>query len=286
MKFLTRYWKVVIQKLYKYILRRTVFKGQFRIFAWLFDHGKLAGVKETVPTLNNDFKINVDTHNFIEASIYYLGDYEPWVKKHFKLLIRPGDVILDVGANIGFHSLYFSTLTGPNGKVIAIEPINQNFLAMQSNIALNGFENIITIQKALANETKEIQIYIDPEAKNPGAFSLLEQGIKNTHISCLKGDDLIDELGLKLIDFIKIDVEGYELEALKGLSLTIEKSRPVIIFEYDRAYQMKAQYAPDAIFLFLNSFNYRYEYIDGYGYTKAFEYDNTVSSAEIIAYPL
>lgn len=276
----------MFKKLYKYILRRRAFKGQFRIFAWLFDHGKLGGIKKTISTLNNDFKINVNTHNFIEASIYYLGDYEPWVKKHFKLLIHQGDVVLDVGANIGFHSLYFSTLTGPKGKVIAIEPINQNFLALQNNIALNGFDNIISVQKALANETRDIQIHIDPEAKNPGAFSLLEQGIKNISISCVKGDDLVEELGLKKINFIKIDVEGYELEALKGLSLTIQRSRPVIIFEYDRAYQIKALHAPNEIFSFLNSFNYRFECIDGYGNTQAFEYNNTVSSVEIIAYPL
>lgn len=275
-----------LKSLYRCILRRQGFKGQFRIFAWLFNHGKLGGIKKTVTSLNNDFKINVDTHNFIEASIYYLGDYEPWVKKHFKFLIQPGDIVLDVGANIGFHSLYFSTLTGAKGKVIAIEPVYQNFSALENNICLNNFDNIITVQKALANETKEIQIHIDPEAKNPGAFSLLEQGIKNTSISCVKGDELVNKLGLKKINFIKIDVEGYELEALKGLSSTIESSRPVIIFEYDRAYQVKALNAPDAIFLFLNSFNYRFECIDGYGHTKAFEFNNAVSSAEIIAYPL
>lgn len=276
----------MLKKLYRYILRRPSFRGQFRIFAWLFDHGKLGGIRKTVSPLEDHFKINTDTRNFIEASIYYLGDYEPWVKKHFKRLIRPGDIILDIGANIGFHSLYFSTLTGAKGKVIAIEPVNQNFSALKNNVVLNGFDNIITIQKALANEKKEIQIHIDPEAKNPGAFSLLEGGIKNTSISCVKGDDLVDELGFKRIDFIKIDVEGYELEALKGLTLTIESNRPTIIFEYDRTYQLKALHAPDAIFLFISSFNYRFECIDGYGHTKAFEFNDTVSSAEVIAYPL
>ncbi|KLT66641.1 FkbM family methyltransferase [Pedobacter sp. BMA] len=277
---------MILKNLYRYILRRQGFKGQFRIFAWLFDRGKLGGVKQTVLTLKKDFRVNVDTYNFIEASIYYMGDYEPWVKKHFKRLIRPGDVVLDVGANIGFHSLYFSTLTGPTGKVIAVEPINQNFVALQKNIGLNGFDNIINVQKALANETKEIQIHIDPEAKNPGAFSLLEQGVKNTGVSCIKGDDLLNDLKINTVNFIKIDVEGYELEALKGLSLTVAHSRPVIIFEYDRAYQLKAAQAPDALFLFLQSFNYRFECIDGYGNTRALEYDEALSSAEIIAYPL
>ena len=164
--------------LYKFLLRRPAFKGQFRLFSWLYNHKKLKRKQEVVTPILGSFKVYTDTINYIDANIYYLGDYEPWLKKHFKKLIKTNAVVLDVGANIGFHSLYFAELAGSNGKVVSIEPIPQNFEALEKNIALNNFKNIISIQKALAAKESIMDVAIDAGNNNPGAFSLLGTGQK------------------------------------------------------------------------------------------------------------
>jgi len=255
------------------------------MFVWLFNKQKLKRVKEIISPINNNFKIFVDTINFIDASIFYLGDYEPWLKKHFKNLIKPGDTVLDVGANIGFHSIYFSTLVGAVGRVIAVEPIKQNFKALQHNVLLNKLDNIILVEKALANESKIINVHINNDAINPGAHSLLNEGIANTKVNCITGNDLLKKLGISELDFIKIDVEGFELEVIKGLSDTIKTCRPIIIFEYDKAFQLKSTENPEAIFALLASHQYSFESVDGYGKSKPFTFSDHILSAEIIAYP-
>src|SRR5690606_34858412 len=102
------------------------------------------------PIIGN-FKINVNTANYIDACIYYTGDYEPYLKKHFVKYIKEGDVVLDVGANIGFHTLYFAELVGTSGKVFAIEPIDINFNALTVNCNLNNFSNIYAFKNVFGS---------------------------------------------------------------------------------------------------------------------------------------
>lgn len=244
----------------------------------------MLGHKQLITSpITGNFNIHIDTTNYIDASIYYMGDYEPWLKKFFKVIIKKNSTVLDVGANIGFHSLYFAELAGNNGKVISVEPILQNFEALEKNIALNHFKNIITVQKALASKQRLMQIGIDANNNNPGAFSLMGNGAKKIDIHCVKGDDLLDDLLIEKIDFIKIDVEGFELEVIKGLLKTIARDKPVIIFEFDRNYQLRSSEKPEEIFLLLKAYNYRFATVDAYGKKSPFVYSDQISSAEIIA---
>lgn len=253
---------------------------------WFFNNRLLGGISTITKPLNGGFSLNVDTNNFIDASIYFSGDYESYLKTHYKQLIKPGDYVIDVGANIGFHSMYFAELAGQDGKVFAFEPIQQNYRALISNLDLNHFKQVIPEQIALANENKEIEIHIDPTITNPGAYNLLSKGIKNTRIICKKGDEFLKDRGIDKINFIKIDVEGYEHEVLKGLKNTIVRERPVIIFEYDRNYQLKMNSSAAEIFEFFKDLNYEFNKIDGYGNKTPFFYNDQIQGAEILALPL
>ena len=275
--------KRLIHHLLRFILRRKLFKGQFRIFMLLFKSDILSGKVTITKPLSGNFSVNVNTNNFIDAAIYFTGDYEPYLKKHYKQLINPGDYVLDIGANIGFHTMYFAELCGPEGLVFAFEPIQLNYAALLDNLSLNSFSQIRTVNAALGNENREIDIHIDPAATNPGAYNLLTEGKKNTSITCLKGDYYLENVAVKKIDFIKIDVEGYEYEVLKGLKQTISRFRPSIIFEYDRNYQLKMNADARLIFDFLKELNYNFFFVDGYGVQKAFEYNEHIQGAEIIA---
>lgn len=272
-------------KIARKLLRRPLFRGQFRLFLWLYAREYLKKSKVVDTPITGNFKINLDTKNFIDSSIYYTGDYEAYLKKHFKNIIKKGDFILDIGANIGFHTLYFAELTGVSGKVFSFEPIQVNFDALQRNIKLNQFPQITAINKALGNTNSQMKIHIDQQAQNPGAFNLLDSGPKNTVIDCIKGDDFLEQNQIEKINFIKIDVEGFEYEVFKGLSKTIRNSKPTIIFEYDYNYQHKLHDNPKVIFEFLTQFDYQFFTIDGYGNKAICNWIEGVNESEILAIP-
>jgi FkbM family methyltransferase len=270
-----------LKKLYRRILRRPFFIGQYRIFNYLFKKGYLSTEnKETVKPLNGNFFIKCNTKTWIGAQIVYLGEYEDYIKNTFKQNINNGDLVLDIGANIGFHTLYFADLVGKEGKVIAFEPIPSTFSELFENTQLNNFDNIELKNIALGNETKQLSVHIDIDSNNPGANNLFING--NTKIDCKQGDNVLGDLK---VDFIKIDVEGYELYVLQGLSKLIENHKPKIVFEYDKNYQLKNNDNALAIFDFLNQFNYSFFEINRGRNTKINDL-RKLNSADILALPL
>ncbi|UKT64383.1 FkbM family methyltransferase [Pedobacter mucosus] len=272
--------------IFRFILYRKLFKGQFKLFLWLYNRKWLKKISTVTSPIIGNFKVNINTKNYIEACIYYTGDYEAYLKDHFKKLIKQGDIVLDIGANIGFHSLYFAELAGVNGLVLAFEPIEVNFSALQQNTTLNNFRQITIVNKALGNENSQMNIHIDNYTQNPGAFNLMEAGIKNTIVECIRGDDYLIANHIQKIDFIKVDVEGFELEVIKGLSESIQKFKPIIVFEYDQDYQSKLNINPKEIFNLLTDFSYQFFVIDGYGNKKTFNTSDNIMGSEILAIPI
>ncbi|MCY1505393.1 methyltransferase, FkbM family [compost metagenome] len=271
--------------LLRLILRRKPFRGQFRLFSWLFQRNMLPVLQTIDQPLLGNFKLHLNTKYYIDSCIYYTGDYENALKIQYQKYIKRGFYILDVGANIGFHSLFFAELTGKEGKVIAIEPIDVNYEALVKNTRINTFPQLITHPIALGNENKILDIHIDTEEQNPGAFNLFEEGEKNYKVVCKKGDDLLKREHIDKIDFIKIDVEGYEVEVINGLANTIAKYRPIINFEYNSIYQLRGHHQKDEIFLFLKELNYSFLAIDKRGRAHLIEYNNDLIGAEVIAIP-
>jgi len=268
-----------MQSIYKSILKRPFFRGQDRIFSYLFTNHKLKKEVQISEPLEGNFKVYCDTSTWIGGKIAYTGDYEPELKKVFKSIIKPGDFILDIGANIGFHTLYFAQLTGNMGKVTAFEPVSHNYAALKKNIELNKYTNITSYNIALSNKNEQIKIQADLKSNNPGAYNLFENG--DVSIKCVVGDQVIVD---PKVDFIKIDVEGYESFVLDGLIQTIKKNKPKIIFEYDKHYHLKTGRVEDYVFILLASLNYGFEYIHRNGLKKITSFKNLVSG-NILAIP-
>ncbi len=241
-------------RLFKAILKRPFFRGQDRLFYLLFTRKKLNQGSMVVKPIEGNFQINCDTETWIGAKIVYTGDYEPTLKKTFKEVIKKGDTILDIGANIGFHTLYFAELTGETGKVIAFEPVPTNFAKLTYNVGLNTFKNIELRNIALGNKAENISIKADINSNNPGAYHLFDRE-GDVLINCQIGDELIKD---QPIDFIKIDVEGYESFVIDGLTQTIKKNKPIIVFEYDSSYHLRTGLPHDFIFNLLVPFNYTF----------------------------
>ena len=158
--------------------------------------------------------------------------FEPPMTQMFSTLIRPDFRILDVGANIGCTSLLFSDL---GQQVISFEPLDRTYDLLQKNISLSNKNNIKTLPFALGDENKEAEIYFT-DVNRSTAFILDRTSRDDSEIASIKVkrlDDLFPEIGMDRLDFIKIDVEGYELRVLKGAQKTIQQYRPIVQMEFN-----------------------------------------------------
>ena len=152
--------------------------------------------------------------------------YEIKTLKILDKYIKDNAVILDIGSNIGNHTLYWSIERNAK-KIFAFEPVKETFGILETNIALNQLlDKVVLYNAAVGSQTSKAKIK-EFDSKNIGATSLVLD--ENGSISVLKIDDLSFD-GEK-IDFIKIDTEGFEIEVLKGAKNTIMKNRPVIFVE-------------------------------------------------------
>ena len=185
---------------------------------------------EVVVATNFGFRIKLDPtfDKNIENVIYERGVYEQGTISVLQQFLNEGDTLIDVGANIGFLSLVGAVKVGRSGHVHSFEPFPSTYSILEENKAINDFEHLKLHQFALGNENETQIIY--PENKNRGGASIInhvsERGIS---INVKKLDDFNFE---NPINVLKIDVEGYEFEVLKGAECTVRKDHPKLIIEH------------------------------------------------------
>lgn len=186
----------------------------------------------------------------IERKVFENGIYEEGTLWCFQKIIKRGDIILDVGANIGLTSIYAGILTGETGKVFSFEPLPTTFNILLENIHLNKLKNIIALNLALENRTGEAFIYENLHI-NRGAASLYKnQTNKGIPVKVDTLNNFIKSQSIANIDFIKIDIEGSELDMLKGGADFFRKSKkPIICIEYSS--EVKSKYDPLLIYKIL-----------------------------------
>jgi FkbM family methyltransferase len=172
------------------------------------------------------------THDsYIGRSLDLYGEFSRGEAKLFEQLVRPGMTVLDVGANIGAHTVRLAQLVGPRGRVIAYEPQRVIFQLMCANVGMNGLFNVHP--RLAAAGSLPGRLTVPPVnyavAGNYGGLSLggYQEG-EEVPIETL------DSLNLPACHFMKIDVEGMEAETIKGAVATLRRHRPLLYMENDR----------------------------------------------------
>ena len=171
----------------------------------------------------------LDSKDVLRLSIR--GTHEPLETEIVKKEIKSGDVVLDIGAHIGYYTLIFANLVGEEGKVFAFEPDPTNFSLLKKNVEINGHKNVELIQQAVSNETGKIRLYLSSEAHDHKIYDS-HDGRQSIEIEATRLDDYFRDYNGK-IDFIKIDVQGAEGRAIQGMLNLLKKNYNVkIVMEF------------------------------------------------------
>ena len=233
----------------------------------MFHTRRLVTPHTEIITLFNGSKFRVDLSDTIQREIYYSGAYEPAVTKLINTLVQPGDVCVDIGANVGYHTVIFSSLVGDTGQVHSFEPLPDLFRSLQSNVDLNSITNVTCNQTAVYQDTRQIVIYL-PAAGNSGSgaqFNRKHHSGDSVRCQGVDLDNYVNDLKIKDINLIKLDIEGTELMALKGMKNILSQSVPPhVICEVIPELILDADYTSEELFQFLASLGYSGNFIDNY----------------------
>lgn len=187
--------------------------------------------------------------------------WEHELKDAFKL--RKGMTFLDVGAHIGRYTVRAATMVGNEGKVIAVEPNKDNFEVLVRNIGINRLQNCIPLNVAAYHADGEVSLFHGPSSAEHTTKEDFGKG--STRVRARALDGVLNEIGIEKIDVVKLDVEGAELEVLKGLEITLMKENPVLIIEVLKKDE-------DAVKDFLNSLEYKQEILNVSGRGRQMHY--------------
>lgn len=181
---------------------------------------------------------SLDLKEGIDLAIYALGGFEVRTLNMYKKIIAEGDVILDIGANIGAHTLPLSKLVGDNGRVIAFEPTQFAFAKLNKNIALNPtlLSRITPCQIMLAShQLQELpsEIYSSWPLENSADLHKDHKGrLKSTQGATITSlDQYVKSTNLQRINFIKLDVDGNEYDVLISGHATLKQFKPKLMME-------------------------------------------------------
>jgi FkbM family methyltransferase len=232
--------------------------------------GRFAVVRGANDFLVKSFKqtyAEVQGHRmFLDAadslSLSVNGAYEPFETELLHSLVKPGDTVLDIGANIGYYTLILARLVGERGKVYAFEPDPTNYELLKRNIALNGYKNVVPVMKATSNKNGTLRLYLcrDNKAMHRVYDSQYCDGF--IEIEAIRLDDYFAGREEK-IDFIKIDIEGAEYAALEGMATLLGKSRrAILVTEYTPIAIKEFGIEPQEYLRLLMDFGFKFERID------------------------
>jgi FkbM family methyltransferase len=190
-------------------------------------HPALSIANSSVRTRVNGMLMDLDLSEYVQRRIHYHCHETPearWVRR----LLRPGDRVLDVGANVGFFTLLFAHAVGPAGRVLAMEPVPDNIRVLEANLALNDVTWVEVRPVAAGDHDGEIWLGLDhPDPNETGVSGhYTEGGARDAiRVPVVRVDDALPAGGPRL-RLIKVDVEGAEPRVLAGMARTLETNPP------------------------------------------------------------
>jgi FkbM family methyltransferase len=240
------------------------FRGKAILFRLLYQLARTPTNEELVAKLPVGNGVTVLVYStlgsIIESCPLLIGCYEPEISWLTDLMVRPGDTVMDLGANVGFHTLRLANRVAPTGVVYAFEPNPEVRAKLIKNLELNRLRNVRVIPDAASDSCEETTLYVNPRGFANRNATMVHDTTPEIPpipyaIRTLRCDDLWKtELRRERISFIKMDVEGYELKALQGAEELISTWAPNIVLEYNRHYASLLGYSTKELRRFFDKY--------------------------------
>lgn len=200
--------------------------------------------------------------NDVCSDAIFIGSFEEAEWRFVERFLQPGMVALDIGAHHGFYALLASKKVGPYGQVIAFEPSPRERGKLLWHLRLNLCSNVYVEGFALGNQKGEAEFFL-VNGRDTGCNSLrppnVAEPVKTLSVPVVMLDDYLQHRGIERVDFIKMDVEGAELEVLKGAPQLLQRlPRPVILCEVQDIRTRPWGYSAQEIMDFLQALGYRW----------------------------
>lgn len=206
------------------------------------------------------FRMRLDLSNWSERKTFILGRfYDLPTQLCMKRMLARGDWMLDIGANIGMITLWGAYLVGPGGRIDAIEPNPECCQRIRRAIEENGIVNTHVHQLALGSAAGEAILRLAEEHTGTATLGVLDRpALKELPVSVAACDQLFAGLehGSRPLRLIKMDVEGYECEVLRGMTETIRQHRPFIITEIEEQLLRRAGSSPAELWGMMSDMKY------------------------------
>lgn len=238
-----------------YTYNTPVRKGSSRLaqLALRFVHGK---PNNLFANAVDGRKFSIDLTTGMQERVFFFGEYEPFISDVVSRLIREGDTCVDAGANFGWYTTLMAERVGNDGAVHSFEPIPATFAELRTNTGLLGEPTCVQInQLALSDADAEAAICFF-EGQPTGHASLVSDGSVSTSIKCttIRLDSYLAENSVVKVDVLKADVEGAELDLLKGASSIFKQEvPPVIVMEMAKGTSSRFGYLPNDLIAFIGS---------------------------------
>ena len=207
----------------------------------LLHYGYVA-IKKKNQNNSKDFIVDVNGYKLqvipgdlgISSELMMFKTHEPLTTKLLSKELKKGMICLDVGGNIGYYTLLESNIIGDTGKVIAIEPSPPNFKHLKRNLEIQNSENVDAYNFAAGDVDGNLNFLVYKESN--GSFTIPDGETTNLPGELIKVpakrlDTFLKELNIEHVDFVRMDVEGYEHHIIEGMKETIKKSKPMFQIE-------------------------------------------------------
>jgi FkbM family methyltransferase len=205
--------------------------------------------------------IGAQTFRLDESLRRWNFDGEIEVRDAITAHLKAGNTAIDIGANFGMHTLLMASQIGPSGRLLAFEPIPENLRLLRRNVALNRFNDRVTIQQAALSDqdVETIEMVVDSDHLEPSASlqTIATQGRETVQVRNLSLDVAAADVSADSNCFVKLDVEGAELSVLRSGQQFLKTVKPRLLIEvHDYALPQ-----------FGDSTEAVYEFLKGFGYT-------------------
>ena len=193
--------------------------------------------------------------------VAFFGTYEPELRDIVRTVLPLGGVAVDVGANVGWHTLLMARLVGQGGRVLAAEANPSVRKRLNGNLELNRFAQVEIVPYAISDAEGTVEFF-GPDARDPASgdghvVASAQVEVGTFRVESRRLDSILESAHVTRLDLLKIDVEGFEWPVLKGAEAAVAKYRPHIIFEYDADYASRGMGTPALMEDYFRKHGYR-----------------------------